>query len=548
MRKLWFIAILLLLPFELFPQKLADSAYWVNLADKSGSRFSLSAPEEFLSERSLERRAKQNIALTVEDLPVNQTYLDSLNNIGLKILGSSRWFNSVIIESNDTLLLDTLDHISFVSEFNYKIPRKKNIPDFTYSKSKLPLINYSQSYDLDYGKAFPQIALINGNVLHDFGYKGSDIRIAVIDGGFYKADVYPAFDSLWNEGRMLAARDFSRSEKDFYSTSSHGMSVLSTIAANVPGDIIGTAPKASYYLLKSEIVESETPLEEAFWLLAAEFADSAGADIITSSLGYSLFDDTTLNYSFSDMDGKTTLVTRGAEKAFSKGMIVVISAGNEGKKTWKYITAPSDGANVLSIGATDISGNVASFSSRGPSADNRIKPDIVAVGYKTVLINSAGVVGQGSGTSFSAPQIAGMIACLWEATPKKTNLDVIQAVRQSASIYNNPNDSAGFGIPDFELALTILKRPEAGIPSGHLLVFPNPAQGIFEIRTDDLSGKEVKIIIYDEMGNNFYSGQKTFNAGFIRITELIDQPTGFYFIVVESDGKEYFTRFIICKP
>jgi serine protease AprX len=548
MRNLWFFSILMLMPFNLFSQRLSDSTYWVSLADKSGSRFSLSAPEEFLSHKSLERRAKQNITITEEDIPVSQIYLDSLNNLGLTILGSSRWFNSVIIESNDTLLLDTLDRISFVSEFNYKIPRKKNNADFTISK-KQETISYShQSNHFDYGNAYPQIALINGNTLHNYGFMGSDIRIAVIDGGFYKADVYSAFDSLWNEGRILATRDFTHSGKDFFSTSSHGMSVLSTIAANLPGEIVGTAPKASFYLLKSEIVESETPLEEALWVLAAEFADSAGADIITSSLGYSVFGDPSLNYSYSDMNGKTTLVTRGAEKAFSKGMIIVISAGNEGKSSWKYITAPSDGLNVLSIGATDTSGNVASFSSRGPAADQRIKPDIVAVGKNAVIINSSGNVGKGNGTSFSAPQVAGMIACLWEAAPEKTNLEVIQAVRESASIFNNPNDSAGFGIPDFQLALNMLKQPEGKIPSGHLLVVPNPTQGIFEIHTDNLSYKEVKINIYDEMGNNYYSGQKTFNAGFIRITELMNQATGFYFIVVESDGKEYFTRFIIVKP
>jgi serine protease AprX len=443
MRKVLLILLLLLLFFNLFSQKLSNGQYWICLADKAGNEHSLSNPSEFLSLRSIERRARQNISLSQDDLPVSKMYLDSLKNLGLTILGSSRWFNAVIVESNDTLLLDTLDHISFVSEFYYKIPRKKTVSAVTVTKRTDSHQENQQFNELNYGKAFPQIAFINGHTLHELGYRGTDFRIAVIDGGFYKADTIAAFDSLWDEGRMLGYHDFSRSETGFFNTASHGMSVLSTMAANLPGEIIGTAPKASYYLLKSEIVQSETPLEEALWVMAAEYADSAGADIINSSLGYSEFDDSTLNYSYSDMDGKTALVTRAAEKAFGKGIVVVISAGNEGKKSWKYITAPSDGPNVLCIGAADTLGEVAAFSSRGPSYDQRTKPDILAVGYNTTVINSNGFVSKGNGTSFSAPQVAGMIACLWEASPQKTNLEVIQSIRRSASLYYNPNDSAG---------------------------------------------------------------------------------------------------------
>ncbi len=536
-----------MIPFHVFPQKLSNGTYWISLKDKEGNKYTLNDPSAFLSERSLERRAKQKISLSQDDLPVSQLYIDSLKSLGLNILGSSRWFNSVIIESNDTLLLDTLDQISFISEFDFKIPRKKSIPNNSLS-SEIDLLWESQkNSSLDYGLSFPQISLLNGDLLHEMGYQGNGIRIAVIDGGFFMADSFAAFNNLWNEGRVLGYRDFSRSETEFFSTNSHGMSVLSTMAANIPGEIIGTAPKASYYLLKSEIVDSETPLEEAFWLLAAEYADSAGADIINSSLGYSVFDDPQYSYTREDMDGKTTLVTRAAEKAFSKGMIVVNSAGNEGNKTWKYITAPSDGPNVLSIGAIDTSGKVASFSSRGPSTDLRIKPDVLSVGYQAIVVNSLGLTTQGNGTSFSSPQIAGMIACLWEAAPEKTNKEIIEAVRRSASLYFSPNDSAGYGIPNFINALALLKMQVPSEHAVHLSIVPNPNNGIFEIRSDIYSGLDAQIEIYNLLGKKIFSETRRFSSGFIRISDLEEHNTGLYFIVVRANKMESVTNAIILK-
>ena len=548
MRFILIISFFLLLQLSAFSQKLSDNTFWLSLKDKKGSSFSLTSPEAFLSAKSIDRRFKQNIALLEEDLPVSRLYLDSLSNLGLTILGSSHWFNAVIIESSDTLLLDTLDHISFVSEFNYKIPRKKAVKNSRGASEKHKFYEVADSFiSLDYGLGYSQISMLKGLSLHSAGFLGDDIRIAVIDGGFYHANTIAAFDSLWMDGRMLGYMDFTRSGPDFYSTASHGMTVLSTMAANLPGDMIGTAPNASYYLLKSEIVESETPLEEALWVLAAEFADSAGVDIITSSLGYSEFDDPALDYSYVDMDGKTALVTRAAEKAFSKGMIVVISAGNSGNKSWKYLTAPSDGPNVLAIGATDTSGRVAAFSSRGPSFDQRVKPDLLAVGYKTIVVNASGDLVQGYGTSFSAPQIAGMMACLWQAAPEKTNVELISAVRRSASHFYSPNDSAGYGIPDFKVALMLLNSSDNKLPSDHLKVFPNPNSGTFEIYSDKLSTSFVKVSIYNQLGEIVFSGDKSFPGGYSAITELEGYGSGFYFIVAESGGKKYKNSFVISR-
>ena len=539
------ISFLLLIPFYLFPQNLANGKYWIALADKVGTEYSLANPSAFLSQRSLDRRAKQKISLSQEDLPVSTIYLDSLKNMGLTILGASKWFNAVIVETYDSLLLDTLDRISFVSGFHYKIPRKKTNYNFHFPDRTDISHENRQISGLEYGRSLAQTTIMKGNSLHDLGYLGNGFQIAVIDGGFYRANIYPAFDSLWDEGRLLAHRDFSRAALDFFSTSSHGMSVLSTMAANIPGEIIGTAPKASYYLLKSEIVESETPLEEALWVLAAEFADSAGADIINSSLGYSVFDDPALNYSYSDMDGKTTLVTRAAEKAFSKGIVVVISAGNEGNKAWKYLTAPSDGPNVLSIGATDTLGVVAAFSSRGPSPDMRIKPDILAVGSRTTVVNSSGLVSQGSGTSFAAPLIAGMVACLWETAPEKTNYEVIQAIRRSASHYYNPNDSSGYGMPNFLTAMFLLNTKSPLFSNSGLIAIPNPNSGRFELFSDSISEGEASITISSSTGKPVFAGTKAFSGGFVRIDEMEGKGKGLFLIVARKDGKEYFTKVIL---
>ncbi len=529
----------MMLTFKLFSQKLAEGKYWVNLADKTGNGYSLSTPEEFLSQRSLQRRVKQNIDLTHEDLPVSRLYIDSLQTLGVTIHGTSKWFNAVIIESFDTLLLDTLDHFSFIAGFDYKTYSKKSVKGSFKQGKTIENDPGIQSPGYDYGLSLPQIEFLKGNSLHELGYKGDGMQIAVIDGGFFSADTIAAFDSLWNDNRVLSIRDFSNSGTDFFNTASHGMSVLSTMAANLPGEIIGTAPKASYYLLKSEIVQSETRLEEALWILAAEYADSAGADIITSSLGYSEFDDTTQNYSYEDMDGKTTLVTRGAEKAFSKGMVVVSSAGNSGNKKWKYITSPADGTNILAIGAADTTGRLAAFSSRGPSYDGRVKPDIIAVGYKTEVVNSSGKVSQGYGTSFSGPQVAGLVACLWEAAPEKTNQEIIQAVRRSSDHYFHPDNDVGYGIPDFMTALYLLKMKTPDIPSGKLSVIPNPNPGIFDIRTESIQEGKLNISIYSQLGKKIYSGVKEFNAGFTRINELEGKMAGIYFIVAESEGKKY---------
>ena len=534
--------------FSIYSQKLAPGRYWIPFTDKSGNGFSIHSPEEFLSERAIQRRLRQNIPLLTEDLPVTKLYVDSLRKLGLTVSGTSKWFNAAIAETNDTLLLSTLNNISFIRDFTYTLPLKALALSFT--PTLLPEIKENaveSSLDQNnYGLAEKQISLLNGIRLHSLGYRGKNILIAVIDAGFYNVDSYRAFDSLWLNNRIIAWHDFAQpGNPDFFRENSHGMSVLSTMGANIPGELIGTAPEASYLLLRSEITSSEYLIEEALWLLAAEYADSAGADIINSSLGYSTFQDTSMNYTNSDMNGTSAISTIAAEKAFSKGMIIVVSAGNEGAEPWKIISAPSDGKHVLAIGAIDTYLNLAAFSSVGPSADFRIKPDIVSVGYKTAITTVTGITGFGNGTSFSSPQIAGMVACLWQAIPGKTNLEIINAVRRASSRYYSPDNNFGYGIPDFYLAFRQLQSSSERIPGDGLLIIPNPAQDNFKIQLMN-SEEVVRIIyVYDAFGRNVAVIKNPYLIfGYFRITELNHLQPGIYFLIVRTDKKDYPAKLI----
>ncbi len=508
-----------------FPQWLAPDKYWIPFTDKNNSEYSINKPTEFLSPEALERRSKQGIPVIQEDIPVVKEYIDSLKSMGLDILGTSRWFNAAVVFTEDIDLIRKVRELVFVRDFDPD--NAFRIPGGTLSFADSMPVNLRRldffHNDHDYGNAYKQISLLQGKSLHDRGYTGQGMKIALMDAGFYRVDSLEAFKKLWNENRILGYKDFVNNDSDIFSESSHGLGVLSTMAAYLPGLMIGTAPEAGYWLLRTEDSGSEFKIEEANWVMAAEYADSAGADIIISSLGYNIFNDSAMNYSFADMDGKTTLVTRAAEKAFRKGIIVVLSAGNEGNKSWKKITAPSDAKNVLSVGSVDTSNYLSAFSSRGPSYDGRIKPDVLAVGYQTVIINSAGIPGLGYGTSYSAPQIAGLTACLWQAMPEKSNLEIMQAIIKSSDRYASPDNDRGYGIPNFLLALYGLEN--FNDTTMKVWVFPNPYIFSFEVFFDievteikiiDITGKDIisipvnlkpyekKVIIPDKLSPGMY--------------------------------------------
>ncbi|HDS07995.1 MAG TPA: T9SS type A sorting domain-containing protein, partial [Bacteroides sp.] len=294
-----------------------------------------------------------------------------------------------------------------------------------------------------------------------------------------------------------------------YVESTHGTWVLSIIGANIPGKLVGTAPEADFLLLRSEDVESEWRVEEINWIVAAEFADSAGADVINASLAYSLFDLDEQNYSTSDMDGNTTWVTRGADLAARKGMLVVVSAGNSGDEPWRIITAPADGDSVLTVGAVDSEGAYVSFSSQGPTADDRVKPNVMAQGRRVYIQKSNGEITARGGTSFSAPIMTGLATCLWQRFPDKTNQEIIKILERASSNYPYPNDTMGYGIPNMDVAIKFLTSTQSEPENGEIRSFPNPVEDIIGVILDDddlligfeiidMSGKVLQRISFPE--------------------------------------------------
>jgi serine protease AprX len=457
----------------------SQSYYWISFTDKAGTPYSLAFPEDYLSERSIERRERQHIAIDSLDLPVNPSYIEQVLALNAILVHSSKWLNGITVRTGDENFAEKVLQLDFVKEAELT-----KQPTYTKSASDkfIDPLSVGKLLEIDtvrYGSSASQVSQLNGQYLHNQGFKGQNMHIAVLDAGFYKADQYPAFDSLWYDGRVLGTKDFVNPFMNIYDGHYHGMSVLSIMAGNNPGELIGTAPKASYWLIRTEDISSEYLIEEDNWIAGAEFADSVGCDIINSSLGYFIFDDSTMNHIYSEMDGHTARVTRGANIAMSRGILVFASAGNEGNKDdeWKYIIAPSDGDSVIGVGAVNKEGVTAPFTSYGPSSDGDVKPNVSAMGWNTVIQRSNGTFGTGNGTSYSSPVIAGTAACLWQANPFATAYQVKEALEKSAHLYNNPDSLLGYGIPDMMIADQILKATVIDQWEDHAewLLYPNPA-------------------------------------------------------------------------
>ncbi len=466
----------------------AQDRYAVQLKYKGPTTHSISAPGTYLSAKAIQRRANQGIAIDSSDLPVSAAYLSQIANTGAQLKGASRWLNTVTIQTSNPNVLAAVNALPFVQSVDNVGRLAPGMPDPRTEKFALERLSgpvatgghLQKSAAFNYGPALNQIAMVGGDALHNSGYTGAGMTIAVIDAGFYLTDSMTVFDSLFNAGRVLATWDFTEDEANVYDDGTHGTYVLSVMASNWPGTLVGTAPHADYLLLRSEYGAAELIIEEYDWAEAAEFADSAGADVINSSLSYTAFDDSTQDHTYSDLNGDLTPVTRAADMAASRGMVVCNSAGNYGDGSWFFIGAPADADSILSVGGVDSVGTYVTFSSKGPSADGRVKPDVAAQAFQTYVAElfNAGAIA-GNGTSFSSPIIAGMAACLWQCRPSATNMQVIDAIRMSASQFSNPDSLLGYGIPDFQQACNILSVPEDGPePPGILaLAGPNPFSG-----------------------------------------------------------------------
>ncbi|VAW29171.1 Peptidase S8 and S53, subtilisin, kexin, sedolisin, partial [hydrothermal vent metagenome] len=392
MKKYFLFFLLVLFNSSLYPQ-IAPDKYFIQFTDKNNSPYSLSQPEKYLTARALARRARYHIPIKENDIPVNPQYVKAVANTGVQILNTSRWLNGITVYTTDTALIDSIKSFTFVRSTLKFSPAGQKEDKFRKEAAipavGTPVFKAVDTQEAKYGAALTQIKQINGIYLHNKGYRGEGMVIAVLDAGYSSVPKQPLFDSLRNDHRILGTKDFVVPGGDVYPQHYHGRMVLSCMAADIPGTMIGTAPKASYWLLRSEDARSENVIEEYNWVSAAEFADSVGADVINSSLGYIAFDDTTFSHPYSDMDGKTCISTRGAEIAASKGILVVNSAGNDGQSiAFPWIGAPADGDSVLTAGAVTATGIRASFSSIGPTYDGRIKPTVMAMGQGDAVANS----------------------------------------------------------------------------------------------------------------------------------------------------------------
>lgn len=453
----------------------APLRYWVEFTGKSeapGYTHSLDSPEDFLSERSLARRERQGIALDATDLPVARSYVDAVEALeGFEVVLESKWLNAVTVRAADsTVTTDALLTLPFVSEV-----RQVSV----WAGDDRPALGAAPRETVPtsaYGKGWTALDQLNGQALHRLGFRGEGMWVAVLDAGFDAADALPVFDRAFAEGRIVEGVDAMKSQAGLFAHHRHGTSVLGTMAAWWPDSLIGTAPDATYVLYRTEDAYSESLIEEDYWVRAAEHADSLGVDLMNTSLGYSLFDFPEMDHTWEDLDGQTTHIARGMSAAAAKGILCFTSAGNSGNSDWHRITTPADAEGILAVGAVDAAGVHAPFSGFGPSADGRVKPEVMALGLGAAYPTHDTLVKTGNGTSFASPILCGMAACLWQSAPSASAADVRWAIIESAHLASAPNDSMGYGIPDFEIARALLLPEATG--AGHALeAFPNPTNG-----------------------------------------------------------------------
>ena len=484
----------ILVLFFLFPEILLGQAnrYIVFFKDKTNTPYSIGQPSQFLSVQSLNRRTKQQIDITPDDLPVDPVYVAQVKNTGARTYFTSRWMNCVLVEIGADSV-STVQSLPFVSSIELVAPGIKLLGG-RVGKLK------NTGSPAAMSSTMMQLQQLGMDEMQSQGFHGENISIAVFDGGFPGVDSAAPFQHLFQDGRVKLTFDFVGNTGYVYQYDEHGTEVLSVIGGRIPGSFSGGAFAANFYLFVTEDVSSEYRIEEYNWLFAAEKADSAGVDIISTSVGYNEFDDPSMNYSPADLDGKTAVVTRAAVQAMLKGMVVVCSAGNEGNQSWRYITAPADAKGILSCGAVTIEGVRVPFSSTGPTADGRIKPDVVALGSGNAVILPDGSISSRSGTSFASPLVASLAAGVWQAN-QHLNLtadEVYQAIVQSADQAHNPDNLRGYGLPNFVGVKNYLARSEM---NDAITIYPNPVfNSALQVIMKEPTDETLTVTIYDRLG------------------------------------------------
>jgi serine protease AprX len=478
-----------------------DNRYMVFFKDKQGTTFDISNPSEFLSARAVERRARQGLQVKEQDLPVSPLYVDGVKATGARVIHATRWMNGVLVACDEGQRV-AISSLPFVSRIEYVAPGGKPTP------SGRRKVSTRTTDSKDSQVTANQLSLVGIDDMHQAGYTGQGIHIAVMDAGFPGVNTAGAFSHIFEDNRLIDAYDFVHDDPDAFVLSNHGTNVLSVIGAYLPNAYIGAAYGASFHLYITEDISGEYRIEEYNWLFAAERADSAGADIISTSLGYNTFDDPSMDYAKSALDGKTTVIARAAQWASERGIAIVSSAGNEGNNAWETITTPADSENVLAVAATNANGVRSSISSIGPSADGRIKPDVGAMGVGVSVVNPSGNLGMASGTSLAAPIVTGLLAGIWQKYPHLSNLELLDAVRSTASQAENPDNLLGYGIPNFRAVSNLLDWQPQDKP---MVVAPNPVTDTLVIRPDEPEDEKVVVEILSLQGQVLSSQEARFD-------------------------------------
>jgi len=510
---------------------------WVYFKDKPGSQAYFDNPLTMLSQRALDRRTNQGIALDSKDVPVYQPYVDQIiAATGITVKAKSKWMNCLHIRGSQADI-NALKLLSFVQNVDFADKTLNGSLNKTKAKQKYAAINKTlqTTTSFNYGNSLNQIQMLNGHLLHQSNYTGSGKIIAVLDSGFPEVNTAQTFQRLRNNSQILGGYNYVIKSADFYTGGSHGTSVLSLMGGFTDGQLVGTAPDAQYYLYVTEDDVTENPVEESNWVEAAEEADRVGVDIITTSLGYFIFDDTAYGHTYADMTGNSAFASKGANIAFSKGIVVLASAGNEGTTTEPHVGVPAEALNVIAVGAVKSDETYASFSSIGPSYDGRVKPDVMAQGQKPYVFSSGTINNDGSGTSYSCPILAGIVACLWQALPGKNAQQIKQLIIQSSDNFAEPAVKSriqyGFGIPDFSLALANGLSVTA-FSKNDFIVYPNPSTDSVSVTLNE-GFNSGNIVFYTVLGQKVLEEKITTASSVISIKSL---SKGTYLYNILSNG------------
>ena len=515
-----------LITFSAFSQEDA----WVYFTGKPNTQYYFDNPLEMLTQRSLDRRANQNINLNATDVPIHQPYVDQIDAAtGIEVKAKSKWLNCVHVRGS-VANIQALSNFSFVNQIHFA---NNSLNAKSANNSHFSEINKQLDVEtvFAYGNSGNQIQMLNGHLLHQQNFTGVGKIIAVLDSGFLNVPTVQPFQRLFTNNLILGGYNFVSGNADVYTLHDHGTMVLSCMGGFTDGQLVGTAPDSQYYLFVTEDVASENPVEESFWVQAAEESDRLGVDIISSSLGYFAYDNPNYSYSYSDMTGNVAFASQGANIAFSKGIVVVASAGNSGATAEPHIGVPAEATNVLAIGAVKADESYATFSSIGPSFDGRIKPDVMAQGQNVTLSNTSGNIVTASGTSFSGPIMAGMIASFWQAVPTLTNQQVVDFVKQASDRFSNPTNQFGYGIPDFQMALNMALLSLDENVKTNFVLYPTPTNNNIHIESNAIF-TQGKIIIYNNLGQLVYEKNNIEPMQTIDISSL---SSGIYYYHFSSE-------------